>query len=217
MSGEARANQISVRTKTIGRRIETEYDVAGPWRDAFNIDGIAGWFAEVGEGVHDFYVEYDGDDMSSVPPSIAVIPFLCNLLPIAWLYDAEVIVPELDEQFLDCLKHVRQAYAQQYPEFAFGGRLTAGRVVRNRVDRPRSAPLALFSGGVDAVFTALGNRALTPTLVTVWGSDLFFKQKEAWSRVKAQNQALAESLGLGFTTIATSFRLFLNYSVGVDP
>lgn len=207
-----RANRISVRTKIDGRRIGAEYDIAGPWRDAFNVDGITGWFAEVGDGVHDFFAEYD-EDVSAVPPSIAVVPLLCNLLPIAWLHDADVVVPELDEQFLDNIKHVRNAYAAQYPEFTFGGSLSAGRVVRNAVNRPRSAPLILFSGGVDAVFSALGNRALTPTLVTVWGSDLFFKQREAWNRVRTQNQSLAESLGLGFTTIATSFRLFLNYAV----
>jgi hypothetical protein len=212
MSGEKRANRIAVRTRIEGRRIHSEYDIAGPWRDAFNVDGIAGWFAEVGGGVHDFFVEYE-DDVSSVPPGIAVVPLLCSLLPIAWLHDAEVSAPELDEQFLDSVKHVRNAYAAQYPEFAFGGVLTAERVVANSIGRPRSGPLILFSGGVDAVFSALGNRAVTPTLATVWGADLFFKQREAWTRVRAQNQALAESLGLGFTTIAASFRLFLNSAV----
>ncbi|MBL8838768.1 MAG: hypothetical protein JNL66_21120 [Alphaproteobacteria bacterium] len=212
MTEPATANEIRLTARASDRSIAYDYRIDGPWREAFHIDRITGWFAEAGNGIHTFFAEYE-QEIADVPPSVAVIPFVCNLMPIAWLYDATVHVDEIDARFLESLAHVRQAYADMYPGFAFRGRVAAGKIVDNRLNRPQAPPLVLFSGGVDAVFTMLGNRALRPTLLTVWGADMFFKHAAAWEKVKEQNRQLAAAWDCDFTTIASSFRLFLNYAV----
>lgn len=205
-------NTLHLTARASGRSIEYDYQISGPWCEAFNVDGISGWFAEVGKGVHKFFVEYQ-DEIADVPASISVIPFLCNALPIAWLYDAAIYVDEIDAEFLESIARVKQAYAHMYPKHSFGGTIVTDKVVENKLYSPQSPPLVLFSGGVDAVFTMLGNRALRPTLLTVWGADLFFKHEKAWATVKEQNERLAQAWGCDFTTISSSFRLFINYSV----
>lgn len=62
---------------------------------------------EVALGEHKFWNEYQVD-MSDVPLSVAVIPFLANVLPIAWLYGAEIHVTEVDEDFLNSVEDIRE-------------------------------------------------------------------------------------------------------------
>ena len=45
-----------------------------------------------------FHLHYSVD-ISKTPPSIAVIPLICTLLPIIWLSNAKIFLNELDEDF----------------------------------------------------------------------------------------------------------------------
>ena len=46
-----------------------------------------------------FEIEYSCN-IESVPTSIAVIPFVTNVLPIVWLTNSTLTIPELDKTFL---------------------------------------------------------------------------------------------------------------------
>lgn len=47
----------------------------------------------------DIFVSEYINDISAVPDSIAVIPFVCNVLPIIWLTDSFLNLPVLDQSF----------------------------------------------------------------------------------------------------------------------
>lgn len=48
------------------------------------------------------------EDISNVPHSIAVIPFVCNILPIVWLIDAELTIDEIDRNFFDSIESFKK-------------------------------------------------------------------------------------------------------------
>lgn len=39
------------------------------------------------------------EDLASVPEGISIIPILCNILPVNWVFDATIILNELDKSF----------------------------------------------------------------------------------------------------------------------
>lgn len=205
-------NKIALRCRKAGRRISIDYDVSGPWSEAFNLKGITGWFANVGMGEHGFYCEYE-EDIESVPDGIAIIPMLANLAPIAWLYNATVELDEIDADCLSSLEDVRFGYAAMYPMFDLQWRVEAKAITKNRIGHPKSPPLVLFSGGVDAVFSMLGYRPIRPTILTIWGADMFFSDEPNWRRTSEANRALAERFGVTYTSLKSSFRFFMNYTV----
>ena len=56
-------------------RVECEYTANGLIKKYLNLD-------------EKFFIEYS-IDISDVPKSILIIPFLCNMLPISWVCDAK--------------------------------------------------------------------------------------------------------------------------------
>lgn len=78
----------------------------------------------------EFFIEYDRD-ISIVPDSILVIPFLTNILPIAWVLDAEIILPEIDEDFYKSIPEIKRGYEEMYPMISFRGKVTPRRITRN--------------------------------------------------------------------------------------
>ena len=47
-------------------------------------------------------IEYS-ESMIGLPKSICVIPLICDILPIIWILDAELYVPELDKSFYNSI------------------------------------------------------------------------------------------------------------------
>lgn len=108
MKGKITVAQIFIK----GHRLEVFYNVSGNAEKYFT------------PGVNKFWAEYN-ENIDIVPPSIAVIPFVCNVLPIVWLADMELVVDELDKTFYECLPEVRHGYMLLSPMLNFlGGRLT---------------------------------------------------------------------------------------------
>ena len=54
-----------------------------------------------------FFVEYSCN-ISNIPFGIAVIPFLCNILPIVWVYDADVYLEVCDKTFLESIPEFKK-------------------------------------------------------------------------------------------------------------
>lgn len=202
-------NSIRIWPKIDGRMIEAEYVVEGEWQEAFARDTNPQWVKFSG-GDWGFRCEYN-QDVGGVPEGIAVIPFLANVMPMAWLYDADVFVDEVDLAFYQSMADVRGAYARMYPKLKFGGNLIARRPTENFIRQPKAPPLVLYSGGVDALFSLLGNRALRPTLLTIWGSDVFFDDAVGWNKVSGLNGKVAADFGASYDTIRSSFRFFQHY------
>ena len=82
------------------RTIKYVYEISGEWSEAFNLS-------------ENFFVEYSCN-ISNIPFGIAVIPFLCNILPIVWVYDADVYLEVCDKTFLESIPEFKKGYEDMY-------------------------------------------------------------------------------------------------------
>jgi hypothetical protein len=176
--------------------LKFNYSIEGAWRKCFIEE-------------QPFIVEYS-EDISDTPPSVAVIPFLCNILPIAWIFDAEIILKELDEDFYDAIEKFKDGYVQMYPKINFNGILTVKNVVRNEQVKYYNNAVVLFSGGVDSNYTLLSHIDEKPTLVTLWGADIKLDDHIGWNKVQNHIHNVASAYNLDFIIIKSSFRKFID-------
>ena len=180
-----------------GGRIVYRYEVSGDWAGCFHPDRT-------------FFAEYPFD-AERMPEGIRIVPFLAQVLPVAWVCDAEVRVPACDRDFHGCLEAVKAGYRAMHPRISFGGRLAAERLERNApAGRSRGRPLACFSGGVDAHATVLRHLSEKPLLSAIWGSDVPWGDEDGWRPVESLVRGNAERLGLELVPIRSSFRDLLD-------
>lgn len=155
-----------------------------------------------------FFCEYSVD-IADTPDEIAIIPFIVNVLPMIWLFDADLYVPEIDKAFYECIDKVKEGYVNMYPEAEFLGRIHADKIIRHDyVSSNRSA--VLFSGGLDATHTLLRHLDKNPDIVTIWGADLSMNDIEGWERVKKATEVVANRYNLKDVYIKSSFASFIH-------
>ncbi|WP_159090803.1 hypothetical protein [Aquimarina aquimarini] len=180
-----------------GKKIEYEYTMDNHTQKFFNKD-------------HAFYSKYD-IDVSTVPISIAVIPFLSNMLPISWFSDFTIKVNELDEDFYQAMQQVKIEFQKQFPEYELKGELIVNTLVKNTIKGDKSA--MLFSGGVDAYATYIRVFDKTPDLVTIHGADIEIEDHSQWKDFTdfVESETLLEKNKKVF--IETNVRKFYTYQV----
>ena len=144
--------------------------------------------------------------IENVPYSIAVIPFVCNVLPIVWMTNAELIVDTLDADFLRCIDEVKNGFSQIH-EIELNGKLSC-KTEENTIHSTRS--MAFFSGGVDAVATVLAHIDEKPSLFTIWGADVKYDDVPAWQNIDSQVQGVCKTLDLDSISCRTNFRAFID-------
>lgn len=155
-----------------------------------------------------FFIEYD-EDISMVPEAILVVPFLTNILPIAWITDSEVVVDSVDRVFFESIPKFKKGYADMYPHVVFAGRLKATTIV-DCCYAPSGRTAVFFSGGLDSYCALIRNLEQKPVLMTLWGADVRLDDVEGWNTVKNAVVETADIFGLGSCFIKSSFTLFLN-------
>lgn len=180
-------------------KIVYKYNIQGEWEKVFRKN-------------REFFIEYD-IDVSDVPDSILAVPFLANILPIAWVYDAEIQLDEIDKDFIECIDEVKRAYVEMYSKILFKGRIKLNKIRKNDFVGEENKSLLFFSGGVDATSSLINVRQEKPMLCTLWGSDIFFQDTDGWNNVQSQVIKTASTFELPYTFIKTSFRPILNYDV----
>lgn len=153
-------------------------------------------------------VEYPMD-CSGIPDSILVIPFVANILPIVWLTDAEVVIPELDADFAECIPNVKHGYEEMFPNVKFAGKITIGAIKQNRRVKPSKVAM-FYSGGLDSVDTFVRHIDEHPDLLSVWGSDIKYDNKEGWTKVHSAVSYAAIRFSLNEFVIHSQFREFLD-------
>lgn len=153
-----------------------------------------------------FFVEFPWD-ISQVPDAVAAVTFVCNVLPLIWLTNAELVVPELDQRFYECIPNVKKGYETMFPESIFAGKVTVRKIIRcDRLSTGKTA--ALFSGGVDATQTLISHFDEKPDLISIWGSDIRFDNALGWERTHAGIRRTAQKFALTDVVIRSSFRDF---------
>lgn len=155
-----------------------------------------------------YEAEYS-EDISTVPESVLVIPFVCNVLPIAWLADATLEIPQLDKEFYEGISGVLEGYRNMSPMLEFKGSVKVGELVDNSYT-PSDQVGALFSGGVDAFATLIAHADEKPRLVTLWGADVKLTDTEGWERVKQHAEDTCREFDLAAPLLVRSnFRLLV--------
>ena len=177
------------------RAIVYRYTIQGIWEKFFNTKA-------------EFFVEYS-ENISSTPKNIAVIPMLCNFLPIAWVFNAEIIVDELDKDFYDNINKAKRGYVEMYPRINFGGKLTVKNLITNDYESSNESA-AFFSGGVDSFNTLISHVKENPALITLWGSDIKLNDFDGWNKVKSHTLDTSEKFNCKNLFIRSSFRYVIN-------
>jgi hypothetical protein len=150
-------------------------------------ENVIAYDFSVSDGLKEFFsgkpfvIEYP-ECIESVPDAVAAVPFVCNVLPIIWLTNNRLVLKELDRAFFDCIENVKEGYKAMFPESTFAGELCVERIeMCDQIAEGGSA--AFFSGGLDAVHTLLNHLDEKPALISIWGSDIQYGNKEGWQKV----------------------------------
>ena len=81
----------------------------------------------------DFFVTYDNDiDLSKMDPSIALMPFLLNVLTIIWISGEEYWVDAMDATFYKAAKEIKRVFKKIYPATPWNGRLIPRQLIQNK-------------------------------------------------------------------------------------
>lgn len=191
-------NRIIVNDVRISNnRIDYDWYPEGDVKECFNL-------------TEPLFYEYS-EAIKNVPKSIAILPFLCNIMPLAWLYDTEILVDEVDRVFYESLAKVKQGFIEMYPMLSFQGSLQAKAIVENSfaVTEPKSA--VFFSGGVDSNFTLISHLDEKPALMTIIGADVALTDKNGIEVLKKLSAQTSQNYNLDAVIITSSFRKCLNY------
>lgn len=157
-----------------------------------------------------FFVEY-GVDVSEIPPSMAVIPFLANFTPISWFVGFDIEVPEADATFLQSLEALKSEFATHFAQIDRGTRVICAEPVPNTIGGNETA--LLFSGGLDAFESLTRNRELNPYLVSVWGADIALDDTRRWNEFRNYNAAEAVVNDERVLYVKSNLRTFYTHNV----
>lgn len=122
--------------------------------------------------VGDAYKMHFYEPIKKLPKSIAVIPFLTFVLPVAWATDSIVEVEELDEDFYNYVSNLKHSLQKMHTKCDFsGGKLKVEKIIKNK-QKNQSNSSMFYSGGVDSLSSLISVRKYSPNLITIWGSDI---------------------------------------------
>lgn len=161
-------------------------------------------------GSKHFWVEYS-IPLDGVPISVAIIPFICNVLPIIWITNSELELKELDKTFFDSIKDFKEGYINMYPTMEFGGKVSVEKLIDNNCKTLDKTAL-LFSGGVDAFSSLVGLVDRNPELVTIWGADITESNSEAWRKIDTHIKEVSKEFNLEYRVIRSNLRTFIDNS-----
>lgn len=192
-------NKIRITNVDISKhKIIYNYELTGEWKEAFVLE-------------NKLFIEYS-IQLTNLPKSVAVIPLIANILPIAWIYNAEIIVDELDKDFFCSIDEFKKGYKEMYPMISFQGKVTVNQLIEN-TNHESNGVMAFFSGGVDAFNTLVQHVEERPTLVTLWGADVKLDDYEGWSNVEKHIQDTSSEFGIDSIIVKSGFRVFINEGV----
>lgn len=163
-----------------------------------------------------FKINYDltkfssSQKISDIPNSILAIPFLGNVLPISWLLDADLLIPELDQVFYEKVEDIKHGYAEMYPNILFKGTLSVNNIVDNTSNTTVGTPVSFFSAGVDAWQTLCEHYDEKPVLLTMFGADFYLENEKGNKTCGDYMKDVAKQFGCKIVLFNSSLRKFIN-------
>lgn len=155
------------------------------------------------------FLEYNYN-IEDVPLSILVIPFISNIIPLVWITDSLLKVPQVDESFYVGLEKIRNGYQKMFPKVKFKGEIIYDAIVKNEY-LPEQEAASLFSGGLDAVTTYIRIKEKKPMLITEYGwyGDEKYNN-EVWEADKRNAIKFANENNIKNIFIQSNYGIFIN-------
>ena len=123
------------------------------------------------------FIEYPSDcDLTKIPASVLMIPFVANMLTMTMLLNIAIEVPELDQEFYNSLKNIKASYKSMFPYINFNFDVRVKNLVNNQIKNTTLKESLFFTGGLDAT-SGLIELLKSPshkrlTLINIWGGDI---------------------------------------------
>ncbi len=162
---------------------------------------------------NNFVVTYDRD-ISSLPISVLMIPYIMCMSPLIWLSGKNYIIDEIDYDTYHALEKIKKVFKLFYPQLKWNGTLSAKHYFKNRSPQLKDPDHIglLFSGGLDCVSSSLGHYGKHQLLITNQGVDMPLSNTIMWEAVQKQCQTFAEEHDHANAFISFNFCSIVNYS-----
>lgn len=156
-----------------------------------------------------YQIEYN-TSIEHVPPSLLAVPFVGNMLGFALIFDAEILVPELDADFYRGIPDIVVGFAKMYAGKPLGGSVQASAIVQNASPRGTAGGSLLFyGGGVDSAYSLIQHhQAENVTLFHIWGADTPLDNAIAWENAYAITRRICEQFEIFNHTARANLHLF---------
>ena len=176
--------------------IKYKYTISGEWKKYFTND-------------YDYYITYEFN-IEEIPLSICAIPFMCNILPMVWIFNAEIELEEIDLLFYQSISEFKNGFVNMYPQVDFKGIIKVHNIVKNEYAQSEQVG-QFFSGGVDAFSTLVTHINEKPLLINLQGSDLNLNDDKTVDNVKIDILSTAKKLKLNATLVKSTFKNVINH------
>lgn len=174
----------------------------------FNVSGEDAWIKLFNTP---YIMEIDYDiSIEKVPDSVAIIPFVANFIPMVWLFDAEMHIPDIDKAYYESIPEFKKGFENMHKKFQCGGKIVTEKITENHslVSAEKSA--AFFSGGVDATNTLINHIDENPVMITLWGADMSVDNTEGWGNIYNHVVNASKTFGLELRIVKSNFKALLN-------
>lgn len=159
------------------------------------------------------FIEYD-IDITNIPLSILVIPFVANIIPLMWITDSILWIEEIDREYYDSLLRIKYAYQDMYPKHKLKGNIISAKTINNKYEIERSAG-QLFSGGLDAMATCIRIAEKNPILINIYGwysnnikpNEVFDSDKKNILEFAMKNKLESKFVKSNFATFIKSHKI----------
>lgn len=158
-----------------------------------------------------FFVEYPSElNISSLDYSIASIPFVLTVAPIIWVSNTAYAINEMDEDLYHALKKLQIIFKALFPSSSWKGSFEPKKLIKHTFQPAQYHHATLFSGGLDAVYSALMHAENPQLLITIWGGDVKLSQETMWHEVKKKCSTFAQQYDKDHTWCKSNFRELLD-------
>lgn len=197
-------NKFEIRSINVEKtRIEYDYEITGEWKKYFS-------------DTTKFFVEYS-EDISGMPLGLAAVPLICNVIVLASIFHAKIIVPVLDKAFYDSIPQFMMGFTNMYPmiNFQYEDAIICSLIEESPCscegnEGNEENTMAFFSGGVDAYTTLIRHEKENITLLTVCGADTWYYNQVGFQEIMRKNSIIAELHNLRLVTCISTLRNFIN-------
>ncbi|MCD7900828.1 MAG: hypothetical protein LUH22_13440 [Bacteroides sp.] len=163
-----------------------------------------------------FFVEYE-IEMSNIPQSILVIPFLGNFLPISWFVGFDIQVTELDYVFHQQVLELKKEFSTYYDAIDIGkSKLLIDSEPLNNSLKLNNKPFKsamLYSGGIDAYATYFRHFEENLDLITIHGADIGVNDYKQWNLFLEYNENQKITINNSKYYIRSNVKEFYSYKV----